>query len=510
MKYSGYIDGLLAEAAFAKKTGDDSWLRRMQASEDDPIKIQLLGEVCKEGFIDSVKRTSEWFREQKNRLECIALDQHEEDETDRVIEQYKQQQEEKKKKKEDKGDSEEENDEDIESFLAKHFPEFNPRLDDEDKQEDEGGVPIPLEREDGSPGDDEDPDGKNGRPEDDEKKGGGGKDDKEEESDSQSDWEKMRGEALQKFMEQLEQDQLEKAMSEGQSSDQSEPSSNMRGMANDVLTEMENETLRRIPKSLKRLARMIGRTDGVGIEQGRTFSRASKSDISGITVGDDLNSLLPSEIAVLSDRRTEDIFFKNFAEKRLQIFASASAGEKKRERQDGPVIICLDTSSSMNGEPARIAKMLTIAVSIYAMRRRRKVFVIKYSNHHTYQIFTRRGSDRQKLMDFLHWMGRGGNNENEMFKDLFTNLLPQEPEFDTADILCISDFGWAMLDKEVEEMIQKEKDKGMIFYGLAVGTGKWMGFHHEDAINYCDSKWQWIKGECVNIDDKCKKAEADS
>ena len=97
MKYSGYIDGLLAEAAFAKKTGDDSWLRSMQASEDDPIKIKLLDEVCKEEFMDSVKRTSEWFREQKNRLECIALDQQEEDETDRAIERYKQQQEEKKK-----------------------------------------------------------------------------------------------------------------------------------------------------------------------------------------------------------------------------------------------------------------------------------------------------------------------------------------------------------------------------------------------------------------------------
>jgi uncharacterized protein with von Willebrand factor type A (vWA) domain len=273
------------------------------------------------------------------------------------------------------------------------------------------------------------------------------------------------------------------------------------------MTEMENETIRRITKSLKRLDRMIGRTGGVGVELGRTFSRASKSDISGITIGDDLNSLLPSEIAVLSDRRTEDIFYKNFAEKRLQVFASVSAGEKKRERQDGPVIICLDTSSSMNGEPAKIAKMLTIAVSIYAMRRRRKVFVIKYSNEHTYQTFTKRGADRQKLMDFLHWKGCGGNNENDMFKDLFINLLPQEPEFTTADILCISDFGWTILDKEVEELIQKEKDNGMIFYGLAVGAGKWMGFHHEDSINYCDSKWQWINGECVNIDDKYAKGD---
>ena len=506
MKYSGYIDGLLAEAAFAKKTGDDSWLRSMQASEDDPIKIKLLDEVCKEEFMDSVKRTSEWFREQKNRLECIALDQQEEDETDRAIERYKQQQEE-KKKKEDEGNSGDETDEDIESFMAKNFPDLESLLEDTEELGDESGVPLPLDTEKGSPDDDTDPEGRRGKPDEDDKEGGKSADDKKNESESQSDWEKMRSEALQKYMEQLDQAQMEKAMSESQNPEQSEPSSYMKGMANDVLTEMENETLRRIPKSLKRLARMIGRTGGVGVELGRTFSRASKSDISGITIGDDLNSLLPSEIAVLSDRRTEDIFYKNFAEKRLQVFASASAGEKKRERQDGPVIICLDTSSSMNGEPAKIAKMLTIAVSIYAMRRRRKVFVIKYSNEHTYQTFTRRGADRQKLMDFLHWKGCGGNNENDMFKDLFINLLPQETEFTTADILCISDFGWTILDKEVEELIQKEKDKGMIFYGLAVGAGKWMGFHHEDSINYCDSKWQWINGECVNIDDKYAKGD---
>ena len=47
----------------------------------------------------------------------------------------------------------------------------------------------------------------------------------------------------------------------------------------------------------------------------------------------------------------------------------------------------------------------------------------------------------------------------------------------------------------------------MVFYGLAVGVGKWMGVHHEDSINYCDSKWQWINGECVNIDDKYAKGD---
>lgn len=108
----------------------------------------------------------------------------------------------------------------------------------------------------------------------------------------------------------------------------------------------------------------------------------------------------------------------NYAEKRLQVFASASSGEQKKQRQDGPVIICLDTSSSMNGEPARIARMLAIAVSIYAMRRRRKVMVIKYSNTHKIETFTKRRVDRSRLMKFLQWTGVGGNSENSMFEDL--------------------------------------------------------------------------------------------
>lgn len=190
----------------------------------------------------------------------------------------------------------------------------------------------------------------------------------------------------------------------------------------------------------------------------------------------------------------------NYAEKRLQVFASASSGEQKKQRQDGPVIICLDTSSSMNGEPARIARMLAIAVSIYAMRRRRKVMVIKYSNTHKIETFTKRRADRSRLMKFLQWTGVGGNSENSMFEDLFETVLPQEPKFDAADILCISDFGWDTLNTKVTELIAKAKSDGMKFYGLAVGRNSWMGYRQENAIQICDSQWQWIKEQCVIIE----------
>lgn len=324
---------------------------------------------------------------------------------------------------------------------------------------------------------------------------------KEADKNPQSEWEKMRSEAMEKYRDKLEEKQQEKLMREMAEYEITDTPRFGKGNAKETMRKMENDTLGKIPASLRKLARMIGRTGGFDTEKGRTFSRASKSDITGITIGDDLNSLLPSEIAVLSDVKMQDIFYKNYAEKRLQMFASASFGEQKKERQDGPVIICLDTSSSMNGEPARIARMLTIAVSIYAMRRRRKVMVIKYSDSHSVETFTKRRADRSRLTKFLQWTGAGGNSENSMFKDLFGNILPKEPRFDAADILCISDFGWETLSKETREFIRKAKEDGMKFYALAVGAGNWMGFSYEDAINHCDSKWQWIKGQCVNIDE---------
>ena len=79
MRYSGYIDNLLADAAYAKKTGDASWLTKRLDYEEDPIKRMFLRLVCTPAFIESVRREGGWLRETKRRLEEIALDAMESD-----------------------------------------------------------------------------------------------------------------------------------------------------------------------------------------------------------------------------------------------------------------------------------------------------------------------------------------------------------------------------------------------------------------------------------------------
>lgn len=251
----------------------------------------------------------------------------------------------------------------------------------------------------------------------------------------------------------------------------------------------ENRFLRSIPKDLLKLAKLIGRSGSVDFKPSGHFPTAAKSDITGITIGDNLSSLLPSETPLLSCPATQPTFYHNYVEKRLQIFASASSGNAPVTHQDGPVIICLDTSGSMRGEKVEIACNLTMAITIIAQRRKRDVLVVKYSDWHFLLKVTKLSRQREDLEKFLSSYQGCGNAENELFRWLFKDILPNEKAFDTADILCITDFGWKPLNDYTIKLIESFKRKGMIFYGLNVlGFEKWS---FDSMTTVCDSLWKW-------------------
>lgn len=267
----------------------------------------------------------------------------------------------------------------------------------------------------------------------------------------------------------------------------------------------ENRFLRSIPKDLLKLANLIGRSGSVDFKPSGHFPTAAKSDITGITIGDNLSSLLPSETALLSCPATQPTFYHNYVEKRLQIFASASSGNAPVTHQDGPVIICLDTSGSMRGEKVEIACNLTMAITIIAQRRKRDVLVVKYSDWHFLLKVTKLSRQREDLEKFLSSYQGCGNAENELFRWLFKDILPNEKAFDTADILCITDFGWEPLNDYTIKLIESFKRKGMIFYGLNVlGFEKWS---FDSMTTVCDSLWKWSSNHLEEMNTQKKRTQ---
>ena len=282
---------------------------------------------------------------------------------------------------------------------------------------------------------------------------------------------------------------------------------------------IEDRFLKRIPKSLLDLAKQIGRSGDDSQETTGTFQTASKSDIAGITTGNDLSSVLPSELAMLATPATENIFFNNFISRRLQVFSSASKSTKPGKKQnDGPIIICIDTSGSMTGEPVIMAKALSMAICIIAQRQKRKVILIKYSDSYDGMVVRRLTRQSDEVAQFLSIAEQGGNNEDSMFRWLFNELLPSvDNDFNSADVLCITDFGWDQIRDDVMETIGENKRRGMLFYGLNISPGGFFDNYDEDedesSCEGCgydfyqyrkiiDHMWGYKDGECFEYKNK--------
>lgn len=271
--------------------------------------------------------------------------------------------------------------------------------------------------------------------------------------------------------------------------------------------------LNRIDPTLLKLAKMIGRSgDSVSHSLQGKFQHSRSSDITGVTIGRDLNSLLPTEIAILANRETENIFFQRYAQSRLQIFSSGSQSFCKSKRREGAIFMCVDTSSSMYGEPEKTAKSLALAIAIIAQRRHRPLVIINYSYEISYFILTDLNHQRRQLRAFLTNSYGGGNNEELLFRFLFTKL-PQLPrfrslskQFEGGDLLIVSDFAWGGVSADVESLLEDARAGGMKFYSLGIdcrGTlsnlltpnNDWPDFGSQFFIN-SDHSVIFSKGKC--------------
>lgn len=238
--------------------------------------------------------------------------------------------------------------------------------------------------------------------------------------------------------------------------------------------------------ALQEIIRMMGREKEMNTqEEDSTITRyipillshsKSKEEIDGIRVGDDLNTMIPTEVAWLSESETELFFFQKYASKQLQLFASKPPSiqqkktdqerQKKPRLQEGPMIICIDTSGSMNGKPERIAKSMTMQILMTAKRKNRKCFLITYSVR-AKVLDISKPEHWSKVKSFLKNQFTGGTDGEDMLTFALNAL--NTDNYSMADVLIISDFEFNLPLSHTRERMEEEQKKGTRFYGLQIG-----------------------------------------
>ena len=251
------------------------------------------------------------------------------------------------------------------------------------------------------------------------------------------------------------------------------------------------------------------------------MEHSAGSDIEGITVGDDLNSLLPLELAQYSDEDMEGLFIYKYRTRRLQTFRYKSEMAKPSRKlgfthasRKGPMIVCLDTSASMYGTPERVASTLISLLEETAENLERDCYLIDFSvSIHAVDLMEKRQLNRMRKLGLqipqssdepdvekpqrqsgashLPFIG-GGTNARKMMDEMFSLLDNDGLRYVNADVLWITDFMIPEPPRLLLDKFKEYRDTGTRFYGICIvheqdkaENNSWAPyFHHIYTITY--------------------------
>ncbi len=226
------------------------------------------------------------------------------------------------------------------------------------------------------------------------------------------------------------------------------------------------------------------------------INHSGKSELIGITESNDLNHLLPTELALFSDLATESIFFKRYAEKKLQSYEFISkqkdyetrktteTRQKEKELDKGPFILAIDTSGSMHGQPEHFAKVIAFAITKIALKEKRKAFLISFSTGIEKFELTNIKNSLPKLIEFLQMSFYGGTDATEAVKEAVNQM--QTKNYKKADLLIITDGIFGRLDNTTLKRVENLKTEGNKFNSLIIGQSQ-----NNLALEFCDNNWTY-------------------
>ena len=207
------------------------------------------------------------------------------------------------------------------------------------------------------------------------------------------------------------------------------------------------------------------------------------SDIRGITVGQSFSSLLPFETALFSDSQTEDVFLHKYVDHQLQLFHHKSENGKTsrglnnvRAKGRGPMIICMDTSGSMEGHPLDVARVVVANIFMEAQRQKRACLLILYSEDidvidlkNAWENYKVRLGGGYKDFILQIPIEYGATDITEMLLAIF-GLWENSQYYQLADVLVISDFEIPKPSIDLLSKMMYYRGLGYRFFGYKIGS----------------------------------------
>lgn len=235
-------------------------------------------------------------------------------------------------------------------------------------------------------------------------------------------------------------------------------------------------------------------------------TKRTKEEICGVELGADLANLIPQEFSLLNDDDLEILFDLKLLEKRLFCFEKQGLVEKQikdvkeiekqkpkeqKSKNKGAIILCVDTSGSMSGEPEMVAKALTLFMASRARRKNRACYLINFSSDIKCEDLSEQGWG-ERLNSFLRLSFGGGTDVGKALEKGVEMM--SKDEFEKSDLLVISDGDFGELSQRIVGKMDKQREQENRFFLLDI-TEKSKALDYFDKHFLYDGKNVKVLGE---------------
>lgn len=224
-------------------------------------------------------------------------------------------------------------------------------------------------------------------------------------------------------------------------------------------------------EKLKKLARMVGRMKLHALALRKKVFERSSEELLEIEQGDALHRLLPHELLSLHHPVLRKDFYRRFLDQELIQYSLRGVEEKGK----GPMIVCLDGSSSMSGDKEIWSKAVTLTLLEIARKQRRLFRSICFSSAETpLQVLDMNPRDRYEVetktvMDLAEYFPGGGTDFQKPLDAALECL--RESRFKKGDIIFITD-GECRVEPEWAERFREEKERlGFSLFSILIDMG---------------------------------------
>lgn len=221
-------------------------------------------------------------------------------------------------------------------------------------------------------------------------------------------------------------------------------------------------------------------------------------DTRGVERSGDIARMLPSEAVLFIRPALRLLWHAKRAERALatyrvrgmdqERFIADEAGSetrdaerRKKKQERGPIIVCLDTSGSMQGAPETIAKAVTLEAVRIASTEKRDCYLFAFSGPTQvaeFDLSIKRGGV-QALLEFLGCSFHGGTDVAEPMNRAMNRM--ESAKWSRADIFLVSDGEFPLASATSEAVAVARMSLQLRVHGLLIGV------HHSAAMSsLCD------------------------